>query len=499
MSLDVEDIRRRAEEVEQLLRRETLRARAGLRTRPEFDRLFASHPDLGDRELLADVERAMAGAEPEEEQRLRCLLEWVAEHQVERSVASLVDEYFAWEATTTVEVEGMEIPLRQLARVVAQKPDPSRRHALQLRAEEALQDSVSLRMDILERERDAVRDLGYGSYLEARERFGRQSYGPLLERARRVAEATDAVYRRHLRAHLDRHGLEPGTATRGDELAIRRSPFPDADAALPGLGPVRDLVARDLSALDLSLRGSEHLEFDVERRPLKRPESFCAAPEVPGRAVGVVAAIGGWADVYDFLDVAGPALSLAHVDPGLPFEERYLGDPSMGFAYGALFRGLLSRPSWVQRLDLPADRREALALFSAWADLLDFRRDVARLGFEIELWKEREPVSLVREFPDRIEEATGFRPPPQAFLEVVGGGLRVARRVRGRLLAAHLEAELVGRFGEEWHRNPSAGPFLTELFAGGWRRARRRVRSFADEEDRGAAELVSSFRLAGDR
>lgn len=499
MRLGVGDIRARAEEAEPRLREEMLRARAGLKTRPELDRLYKARPDLGDRGLLADVEQAMAGAPPGEERRLRCLLEWVAEHLVDRSVAALRDEYFAWEATTTVELEGRETPLRQLPRAVAREPEPSRRRELEGRVEGVLEESVSLRVDILERERDAVRDLGYGDYLAARERIGRQSFGPLLERGRRVAEVTAPAYRDHLRAHLRRVGVDPARASRADELALRRRPFPGEPDG-PDLDAVRDLLGRDLSALDVSLPVGDRLQLDLEGRPLKRPESFCAAPEVPGRVVGVVAGYGGWADARDFLGVVGAGLSLAHVDPGLPFEDRYLGDPSMGHAYAALFRDLLSRPSWLERLGMSRDRREARARFSAWTDLLDFRREVARLDFELDLWEEREPGAVLEEFPARIAGATGFRPTPQTFLEVVGGGLRVARRLRGRLLADHLGSVLERRFGDDWYRNPAAGPFLTELFADGWREGRRRVRRYAEESGRGAEELARGFlrRLEGE-
>ena len=500
MSLEVGEIRARAEEFEPRLREELLQARAGLRTRPEFAALYRDHPDLGDRDLLAVVERSMAAAEPDEERRLRCLLEWVARHQVERSVATLMDEFFAWEATCTVELEGQETPLRQLARVVAREQDPDRRHEQQRIAEEILEDSVSLRFDILERERDAVRDLGYGGYLEALERFGRQSYRPLLERGREVVEATDAPYRRELRRHLDRQGVKPNEATQGDELALRRCPFPDGPGDALGLETVRDLLRRDLSALDLTLSGVGEVQVDVEQRPLKRPESFCAAPEVPSRVVGVVAGYGGWSDAHDYMGVAGTALSLSHVDPGLPFEDRYLGDPSMGYAWQTLFRELLGREAWLDRLDMSEGRREDFARFAAWVDLLDFRRDVARLDFELDLWEEREPDPVVRSFADRVAGETGFRPAPQTFLEVVGGGLQVARRLRGRLLADHLGAELDERFGEDWFRNPAAGPFLADLLADGWREARRRLRPDDGEDGRGPAEVAARVlrRLEGE-
>ena len=98
-------------------------------------------------------------------------------------------------------------------------------------------------------------------------------------------------------------------------------------------------------------------------------------------------------------------------------------------------------------------------------------------------------------FADRMEAATGFRPPPQIFLEVVGGGLQVARRLRGRMLADRLGTELDERFGEDWFRNPAAGPFLAELLTGGWRAARRRLRPGEDEEERGAREVAARFRM----
>lgn len=505
MTVDVDGVRDRAGAFELRLREEMLRARAGLKTRPELSRLYRDHPDLGDRELLAVVERAMAGAEPEEERRLRCLLEWVADHLVGRSVATLRDEYFAWEATTTVEVDGRETPLRQLSRVVAGEADASRRHELQRRAEGILEDSVSLRMDILERERDAVRDLGYGGYLEARERFGRQSYRPLLERGRRVVRETETVYRDRLRAHLARIGVDPETATGSDERALRRRPFPGDGADDPDLESVRGLLRRDLAALDL-MPVPGRVGLDLEQRPLKRPESFCAAPEVPQRVVAVVAGHGGWYDARDYLGVAGTAVSLAHVDPGTPFEDRYLGDAGMGHAWDVLFGGLLGRRPWLSRLPMPEERRERFASFSAWVDLLDFRRDVARLDFELDLWGEREPAGVVEDFPTRMEAATGFRPAPQTFLDVVGGGLRVARRLRGRFLAARLGARLEERFGPEWFRNPSAGPHLAGLFAGGWREARRRVQAVDDGDGEGPgtrapAEVAAAFRrrIRGDR
>ena len=92
MSLDVSEIRARGEVFEARRRNLWFEVGAGLEPRPTFDDLYDSHPFLADPDTLAVVERALAGAEGEEQDRMRCLLEWLADRRVDRALAPLHDE-----------------------------------------------------------------------------------------------------------------------------------------------------------------------------------------------------------------------------------------------------------------------------------------------------------------------------------------------------------------------------------------------------------------------
>lgn len=506
MTLDLEEIRHRALEFETRHREETLRVRAGLKTRPSYTALFEGYGMLGESGVLAQVERALAEAEDDEEARLRRLLAWVGRHRAERATAPMMDEYLAWEATTTLEVDGREIPLRQLPRAIAREEDRGRRRELEELRRRLLGGEGALRREFLEVGRGALEELGYGDPVEARERLSRHNYGGILAEGRRLVEETDALFRAHRSRYLDAAGIPPRGATRADERHLRFLPpvgsadGPDrpATASRAGeafrTGAARELLSRDLLALDLPLDAGGRFTLDEEERPLKRPESFWAAPEVPARVVGVLGSAGGWGGVAELLTIAGAGLSLANVDPEQSFEQRVLGDPCVGWGHGALFRSLLCTPKWISRLDeggeVPASE---WARFGAWIELLDVRREVAALQFETELWREPEPESLLQEYPDRMEAATGFGPAPHTFVDVVDGGLGVASSLRGRLLGGVLRREMRERFGEDWFRNPGAGPFLADLYAeDGW--DGRRVADRLGEAGTSSVPLLASLR-----
>ena len=106
MRLGIPELRERAERFDSALEEERYRARAGLKTRPEFRDLFDSDPVLAGPDVIPSIERRLAEAEGEEERCLRYLLEWAADFRVRSSIARLDDEYWAWEASSVLEQDG---------------------------------------------------------------------------------------------------------------------------------------------------------------------------------------------------------------------------------------------------------------------------------------------------------------------------------------------------------------------------------------------------------
>lgn len=491
MSLSLEEIRARAERFEVLRREEWYRIGAGLKSRPALEDLFRRHEELGDPDLFADVERALAGAPREEVERHRLLLAWLADFRVSRALSPLLDEFFAWEAGTTLDAAGRRLFFRQVPREICRTEGREERRRLATARDRVLEEAAPLWLDLVEREREAVRGLGYGAYLDARDRLSGVHHAGVLAEARRVVDETDDLFASRLDAIRESRGLSAGDAHQSDEWYLRRMPglegaFETAD--------VRQLLARDLRAAGVLPDAAGRLTMELASRPLKRPGAFCAALRVPERVVGVVEVSGGWIDATRVLGVIGACLSRAYVEPRLGFEHRMLGERSVGEAQAALFRRLLTEPWWVRRLRGldPVDVGGTVAL-AAWFDLQDFRRDVARLAFQVEMWQGRDLGDVVGGYADRLEEATGFRPAPQAFVEALEDGLVPSSRLRGRMLAASLRARLGSDYGADWLRNPAVGPFLTGLWTKGWRTGRRMARALGRDRVRGG-DLVRWYR-----
>lgn len=467
MNLDVAEIRARGESFEARRRELWLDAGAGFEARPAFDDLYDAHPFLADPDTLSVVERGLAGASEDEEARMRCLLEWLADRRVDRALAPLHDEYLAWEASSTVEVDGRELPFRQLSREIKSCGERERRRSLARRRSEMLEEATSLWLDLVEREREAVRDLGYGDYREARDRLSRQDHVRILEQGRAVVRETGDAYRRGLERALDQLDLAPEEAEEADGWVLRSMPDYGDEMAPARL---HRALSVDLRASGLEPDARGRLTLDLEDRPLKRPISFCSAPRVPGRVVGVLGKRGGGWDARDLLAVVGEGLGRAYVDPDLPFEWRLLGDPAVGQALADLFRGLLSSREWMGRLEglQGAELTEFLAR-ARWLELMEFRRDVALLDFQLRIWDAPDPAEEVATYPDTIFQATGFQPDPQGFVEGLEEGLGAAGRVRGRILGAMLRRRVRDRYGSDWFRCPAAGPFLRDVMGRGWR------------------------------
>lgn len=472
MTLDVGEIRARAEVFEARRRELWLEVGAGRTARPEFDDLYEAHPFLVEPETLSAVERALAGAQGDEEDRLRFLLQWVADRRVDRAVAPLHDEYLAWEAGTTVVLDGRELPFRHLAREIAACGDRGRRKELSALRSRVLDEAATLWLDLVERERDAVRDLGYGGYREARGRLSRQDHGAVLEQARALLDETEELYRSGLATTLERAGLDSDEALESDARAL--GALPEFRECLD-LDELRALLEVDLRALGLSPAARGRFRLDADSRPLKRPFSFVSAPEIPDRAVGVLGRRGGAYDARDLLAVTGEGLGRAYVDPDLPFEWRFLGDPGVGKAQAELYRGLLSDRGWIGRLEAfsgeasSGDRLDEFVRRARWFELLSFRRDVALLDFQVRVWEAPEPARAAADYPDLVFEATGFRPSEQGFVEGLEEGMNAADRIRGRMMGAMIRECLRRRYGSDWYRRPAAAPFLRDLLARGWR------------------------------
>lgn len=491
MSLGVAEIRSRAERLKSDLARERYRVKAGVEEHPSYARLYAGHDVLLGPEALPAVQRELAEASGEEQRRLRYLLAWVAEQQVAASVAPLEDEYRAWEAATRVRINGREAPFREMRRELRNEPDRATRLELEDRRLERMEEALPLQVDLLQRERQAVAELGFGEYVEARERLSGLNVRGLERQAVKVLTGTEDAYLEHLGYQArERLGVEPERLARADAEWLQRMAWLDDHFRL---GPVLDGVRRDLETLGLPIQEGSRVRLDLEDRALKEPRSFCAPIRVPDEIVLVLSPSGGWPDCDSLMHELGHALHFAYTDASMPFEYRALGDGAVTEAYALLFELLSLERPWLERTaGLGGEALEEYLLLAGFLLLYRLRTQAARLLYEVELLDARDEEGMPERYEEMMTGATGFHHDPRTYLEEVQPGFWVARQLRGWMLRAILHGVLRDRYDRDWFRNPSAGPFLRELFSEGQREDASRLAAELGAERLSAALLVES-------
>lgn len=490
MNLTLDELRVRAERFLAHEKAERFKAEAGLKTRPELEALYESDPLLDVAVAMPVVERALAGATGGLERRLRLLLEWLGTRHLERARAPLDDELYAWESTTTFDVDGSELPLAGILDLIR---TADRDFALELeeKRDSELDEVMPLLEDRNYRVRQAAEELGYGAYVAASSRLAGFSLRATARDARQILDQTEEEFRSMLASQLQQWlRISPGSAQRSDMRTLRRMTWLD-DQFRPR--EVLETLSRDLGELGLSLQAEGRITLDREVRPLKRARAFFTAIRVPDEVVISIAPVGGRAGSHGILRAVGGALHAAYTAPDLPFEYRCLGDSSVPRAFGRAFAWLTGSAPWVERnTGLSGEKLTAYLGLATFVDLQAVRRDAATLIYELELAESDQPSELIDRYSQLMGQATGVQYDARSFLERAEGDFTSARRLRAWMLGAILSHELRERYDEDWLSNPRAGSSLRELFAlGAMEDASDLARRFG--ERLGPAPLLAAF------
>ena len=468
MPFRVEEIRDRAQRLQSAAARAHYRLRSGLEERPTLAALYREHRLLLDPAVLPAIQHELSEAYGDERQCLKALFNWVAGQQIEAELAPLEDELRSWETGATVSVAEREIPLRRVPDWIMRTDDRGERLAWEVARHGRIEEAEALRLDVLHREREAVARLGLGDYIAARERL----LGLDLRQVGRIASAilrgTDAPYREAVAEETDRRidtGRRP--ASRSDALWLMGMRWLGRPFEIQPLYPH---VRRTLEGMGLPLAQDGSVRVDFDRRPLKDERSFTAAMEIPGEVVLVVCPLGGWLDARALLHELGHTLHHAYSSPAIPWEERALGDDSVGECFALLFEELTLKRAWIEAATgLSGDALAEYVPLASFLRLYRLRREAARLLWELELASAERPGQLADRYAELMSDATGFAHHPVTYLTDHLRGFRSARRLRGWMLSAIVLDRLEKRFGGEWYRNPAAGQFMTEILSAGQR------------------------------
>ncbi len=468
MAFDVAEVRDRAQRLKRAIALERYETRAGLKGRPGFARIYAEHQFLLAPQVLPAIQRELAEADGDARRRLTTLFNWVAIQRVEAELAPLEDELRTWEADATITLAGVEVPFRRVAGAIVRADRRGERLAWEAARSLRVEEAASLRLDVVHREREAVSQLGLGSYVEAWERLLGLNLRGMERFAVEILARTEDPYRRAFLQQVGRRiGTEARAAARSDAtwlMGMRWLAQPFA------INPLLSRLRRDLEKMGLPLPRDGVVRLDLDRRPLKQGASFCAPIQVPGDVVLVVSPVGGWADARSLLHEIGHTLHFAYTSPSLPWEERALGDTAVTESFALLFESLTLDGGWVESsTGLTGGALDEYLALAGFLQLYELRRHAAQFLWEMELAASDTPGELAPRYASLMSDATGFSHDPSTYLEGVRRGFWVARQLRAWMLSAIMLDALHDRFAGGWYTDPAAGQFLSEILSAGQR------------------------------
>jgi hypothetical protein len=443
---------------------------AGLQDELGIEAIYTRHERLFTRDAVEALRQAVADSPPagDEARRRRYLLDFGVEGLLGRATREQEAELARREAELSLDVGGERIGFRESAIEQANEPDADRREAIEQARLAAMEDHLNpLHEETLAAQHTLSRELGWPSYAAMCAECKGIDLEALERQTAAFVAATDAAYPAVVDEPLRRTvGVGLDHARRADLPRFFR--FTEADARFPADALVPALRAT-LAGLGIDLDSQANVAHDVERRAKKSPRAFCAPVRVPEEIYLVVPPMGGRDDYVALFHESGHAEHYAHVDPGLPFEFRALGDNSVTEAFAFLFDHLVEDPEWLRRR-LGAEVDPDLAAHVRAVRLLFMRRYAAKLGYELELHGAERPLAeLAGDYAARLSAAVGVAWPAASYLVDVDPGFYAASYLRAWALETHLRATLRERFGPAWFDEPEAGAFLRAL----WREGQR--------------------------
>lgn len=464
----LEEYRERLERFQEEVGLEHFLYFSGQKEHYELARIYGDYSDLFSRDSIDELKRLYRETPEHLESRrksIKKLIAFAVQNHLELGVKELTESIAERESRAHLSWDGREISFFESSVALANEPQAARRRELHRLRSRIVAETNELRLERLERLRDACRTLGYASYYQLHREILDIDYQALARKLSEFLERTESLYTGALEPALKRElGLGLQEAHRADVGYFTRLPRYDR------FFPADDLVPcyrATLERLGIDFCAQKNIKLDTERRPRKHPRAFCVAIKVPHDVRLVIMPQGGQEDYQAFFHEGGHAQHFAWTSASLAVEDKFCGDRAVSETYAFLFNYLLADREWLSEMLRFSGALEEFVKLQLLFRLHILRRYSAKLLYEIELHSDGSEAE--HRYAQLLSEATKFSYDGVDYLRDLDDGFYSADYLRAWIFEAQLEDYLKRRYGSRWYRSKKAGDFLKEVWETGER------------------------------
>jgi hypothetical protein len=400
--------------------------------------------------------------DPEKIKQSKALLGQLILGYIEYASRNFQKEILKREAAVTVKWENADIPLRSLSVRILNETSRQKRKEMILQKEEAVEKELNpLRIQWVEKLFETVHEIGYPNYVALCEDTQNRDFSGFRKSMEQFLIDSEPVFLKYLDFYLRQEAGAPldDHADEADLQAVFRCKR--FDSFFPQSGLV-DTVTSTLSGMGFEL---SRIHLDLEDRPKKKPRACVSAVNPPDDVRLTIYPAGGYDDYAGFLHEAGHAVHFSHEFPDLEFEYKFWGD--RGFTEGTayLFQHITMNTHWLTHKIGMSDP-EAFIRFNAFMNILRFRRLIAQVLFQMDLFQTESVSGMKDVYRSHMETAHGVRYDASGYLNF-DLELYSAGYLRARMFELQLRRALITQFGESWWNQPAAGSFLVPFYRNG--------------------------------
>ncbi len=363
------------------------------------------------------------------------------------------------EASLSFRVDGQEVALRSLARMLLNEKSALKRRALWQASQPAYE---RLAMAIRKREEkltERLAQLNIPSSLEWASELRDADLDWFLTIADQTLSLTERNWAQALERQVAREVRLPlNSVSRADLPRVMLWP-----PALDTVFPAERIEAYSLQVLD-SLQMTERPVFDFSAHEKKNPIPF-TTDLPPVRSA--MKPVNGLRSLSQALFEVGYALA-SHLSK-VPPRERLLGGSLCADLTGFLFESLLTQPAFLSQLGIPQERHAATLEAANDHRLFALRRSASAVLTRLLIQNKDEAAAQVTllELANRGLRVKHEAPDSPRLRTEVDSLLREAPRLKAALGAAALSDRLELQFGKTWWTNQSAAALLKKTLQNG--------------------------------